>query len=85
MPSIIGPHVAAGCHLEWQGEEGEQWRWRFDGETGHEEYGDVIYNETSGVVAVSLSPDEVALLLANENEDHPAWSSIAAKVRAAGG
>lgn len=45
--AVVGPYIEAGCTAEWQGEEGEHWRWRFDGEKCHEEYARLVYGEES--------------------------------------
>lgn len=39
----IAPHVVPGSYVEMVGEEGDRWRWVFDGVTCHEESATVTY------------------------------------------
>jgi hypothetical protein len=42
---VVAPFIEAGCTAEWQGEEGEHWRWRFDGTQCHEEFARLVYGD----------------------------------------
>jgi hypothetical protein len=40
----IAPYVDAGSYIEMSGEEGEVWRWVFDGSTFHTHYGKMTWD-----------------------------------------
>ena len=43
--NIIAPHVEPGSWVEWQGEDGERWRWEFNGKTVRENRACVMYED----------------------------------------
>jgi hypothetical protein len=41
--NVIAPYVKEGSYVSMRGEDGELWRWYFDGERCVEKYGRVVY------------------------------------------
>jgi len=46
--NTIAPYVKKDSYIEMQGEEGERWKWFFDGETCEEHYATVNYPTLEG-------------------------------------
>jgi len=40
---MLAPYVEAGCFIEMQGEDGEMWRWCFDGTNCESKYPDISW------------------------------------------
>jgi hypothetical protein len=46
MFNVLGPFVEAGCSIVMHGEDGNIWRWYFDGEKCDEQYPRMVWDPT---------------------------------------
>lgn len=61
--AALAPYVKAGSYLEMQGEDGEAWRWEFDGKACREVNGELVF-ATGDEITVALPQEGLAALLA---------------------
>ena len=47
--NTIAPYVKEGSFIEFRGEDGEQWKWYFNGNTCEEYFAEIIYSDLEGV------------------------------------
>lgn len=76
---LLSPFIDAGGHFEWHGEDGEHWRWEFDGEAMNTLTGKVVFAEHDTVeVSYGSEANDMAYghcdtcgyILTSDEDDH---------------